>query len=577
MGLKNSKDGFSLRVYRGSQMTMLAMNMDRKPKDSFAGFTLGFVNPKGKKIYIQNSLNFEGKSGNVDSDTAPIQLFKWVHFPGSYHQTGVLTGKYIYEATPRYLDSSGKLKELDDSKTVRVEADVEDYCENKVSIGFTRAFIKSQAFSNRYDPNQVLKPEGDWVFNTNVEAGTNSQGNSYTYEDMYAWLGFNARKMIYDILDEAIKDDSVYVDMFAYDFNDPIVADKCFNLARAGRIKIILDNAALHSKKNNGELTKEDDFEDRFRGMKKGESDIYRCKFGRYAHCKVIILRKGMKAYKVLTGSTNFSFNGLYVNANHVLIFDDPKVSQYYNDVFNACWLNGTAAKFRKTEYSAAPKIFDESNMPNTTLDFSPHSEEYATELLDGITNTVKAKNIKSVLFSIMEMGEKSGGSIIKALRKLHENDKIFTYGVTDNSGKEISLYKPGKKKGILINAKSARKELPPTFAIEHALPGHAIHHKFIVTNFNMNTARVYCGSSNLALGGEMNNSDNLICIKNQEVATVFAIESFRLTDHYNLRSLKLKSKGSKPNKVCLDNTGKWVDKFYNKNDIRHVERKILA
>jgi len=577
MKLKNSKDGFSLRVYKGSQMTMLAMDLAKNPGDSFAGFTLGYINPKGEKIYIQNSLNFEGRAENTDSDTAPIQLFKWVHFPGSYHQTGALTGKYLYEATPRFLDNEGKLKELDESKTVKVETDVEDYCENKVSIGFTRAFIKSQAFSKRYDPKQVLKPGGDWVFNTDAEAGKNSKGESYTYEDMYGWLGFNARKMIYDMLEEAVKDESVQVNMFAYDFNDPVIADKCFNLARAGRIRIILDNATLHSEKNGSELTREDDFEDRFNGMKKDGAEIYRCKFGRYAHCKVIILKKGEQAYKVLTGSTNFSFNGLYVNANHVLVFDEPKIARYYEDVFNACWLNGTAGKFRKTIFSDSEMKFNDGNLPEMTVNFSPHTEEYAAEILDGITKTLKSENIKSVLFSVMEMGEKSGGSLIRTLRKLHENDKIFSYGVTDNSGKEISLYKPGRKKGILINAEQARTELPPAFEKEHSLPGHAIHHKFIVTNFNLKTARVYCGSSNLALGGEINNSDNLICIKNRDAATVFAVESFRLTDHYNLRSLKLKNKGNKPLKITLDKTGRWVVKFYDKNDIRYVERRILA
>ena len=51
-----------------------------------------------------------------------------------------------------------------------------------------------------------------------------------------------------------------------------------------------------------------------------------------------------------------------------------------------------------------------------------------------------------------------------------------------------------------------------------------------------MDSARVYCGSSNLALGGETQNGDNLLCIKDTDVATVFAIEAFRLTDHYNYR-----------------------------------------
>ena len=182
-----------------------------------------------------------------------------------------------------------------------------------------------------------------------------------------------------------------------------------------------------------------------------------------------------------------------------------------------------------------------------------------------------------------MEMGTTSTGSLIPALRNLHKNDAIYTYGVTDNSSGEISLYKPGRKNGLLINAKSASRDLPPPFREEHSLgSAHAIHHKFVVTNFNKESARVYCGSSNLALGGEKQNGDNLLCIRDTDVATVFAIEALRLTDHYNFRSVKDKeeedtSHGIQTDVARLDNTGKWAEKFFDENDIRCVERKTFA
>jgi len=99
-----------------------------------------------------------------------------------------------------------------------------------------------------------------------------------------------------------------------------------------------------------------------------------------------------------------------------------------------------------------------------------------------------------------------------------------------------------------------------------------------VITNFNLSTARVWCGSSNLALGGEEDNGDNLICIKDQDVATAFAIEAMRLTDHYNFRSVREPDIGA-PNQEPkkLDSTGAWVNKFFDQNDIRCVERKILA
>lgn len=584
-----SQNGFSLKVYQGSMMSLLTMNMSERPAEgSFAGFTIFYTSPNGKRNPISNLLNFKGTDTITGSDVSPLQVFKWVHFPGSYHDTGMLQGDYVYEATPRYFDNDKNLLPLDDSTTAKVNIKMGDFSDGKLRVGFTRAFLKSQAFTNRYGSKQRLTPDvDDWMFDTKQKAGHNTKYGDFTYEDMYAWLGFNARKMVYELLEEALQNSDVTVDMFAYDFNDPVVASLCLELAAKGRIRIILDNAFLHhNNSTNGKLTEEDDFENRFNNQKKQGAELFRCRFGRYSHCKEIILRKKGKAYKVMTGSTNFSVTGFYINANHILVFDNSSIAGYYGDIFDACWQNGSAASFRKTSFASTQKNFLNNNFPRTEINVSPHDKTYAQQVLDAITANVKSSRIRSVLFSVMEMGTNSTGSLISTLRELHKDDSIYTYGVTDNSSGDISLYKPGRKNGLLIDAQSAARELPPPFKTEHSLSkAHAIHHKFVVTNFNQPSARVYCGSSNLALGGEKENGNNLLCIKDTDVATVFAIEALRLTDHYNFRSVKEEAEKQKAGLIAkssthparLDNTGKWVNKYYDENDIRYVERNLFA
>ncbi|MBK8884488.1 MAG: hypothetical protein IPN67_19670 [Bacteroidales bacterium] len=106
-------------------MTLLAMDLDKKPeKGTFAGFTLAYQNPAGKFSFIQNTLNFQGSDEITGSDKSPIQLFRWIHFPGSYQQIGMLTGDYIYFATPRYFDSNRILQPLDPSLTINVKINV---------------------------------------------------------------------------------------------------------------------------------------------------------------------------------------------------------------------------------------------------------------------------------------------------------------------------------------------------------------------------------------------------------------------------------------------------------------------
>ena len=102
-----------------------------------------------------------------------------------------------------------------------------------------------------------------------------------------------------------------------------------------------------------------------------GGAELFRCRFARYSHCKIIILKKNGAAFRVLTGSTNFAITGLCVNANHVLVFDRPGVAGYYSDVFNKVWQVGKAGPFRSTDFSNNTKKFTVAGFPHTEVNFS--------------------------------------------------------------------------------------------------------------------------------------------------------------------------------------------------------------
>jgi hypothetical protein len=55
-----------------------------------------------------------------------------------------------------------------------------------------------------------------------------------------------------------------------------------------------------------------------------------------------------------------------------------------------------------------------------------------------------------------------------------------------------------------------------------------------VVCGLNGDDPVVYCGSSNLANGGEHLNGDNLLEIHDEDVAMAFGIEALALVDHYN-------------------------------------------
>jgi len=581
---EKTKNGLTVRAYRGDAMTLLAFNLDeQKNTPDFVGFTIEFVVPGGTKKFSQtNMLNFDGVDEARPSTEAPFQKFRWLHVPGSRFQPLNETkyGIYTYHISPRYWDTvNDKLKPIDNNLTVSLDIKVDTFDEEDIQVSFTRGFTTSQAYVGRFGDNSNIIPPGSALIpDINVVSGTDPKGHTYTFKDQYEWMGFKAREKTLTLLDEVIADNKLSVEIFAYDFNEPAVMDRLLKLAAKGRIKMILDSSTSTKE---GETighgtasSTETKFFNQFKNVKVNGAGIVRGKFSRLQHHKVIIVKKNNVPVKVLTGATNFSITGFCVNANHVIIFDSPKVAQKYHEVFEASWGTAKMKAFRGTTLSQKAFQFSPPDTPLSIINFAPHEEARTTEILDAITSRIdKAKS--AVLFSVMSLASNTGGSVVPKLREVHKNPDIFTYGVSD-SVKGVSLYKPGRKNGLLINAQSLKNVLPPPFDKEVKIKAHNIHHKFVVVDFNKPTAVVYCGSSNLALGGENSNGDNLIEIRNQEIATVFAIEALRLVDHYHFRANQINAEENN-DPIILKKTNSWAKPYYDKTDIKFLDRNLFC
>lgn len=147
------------------------------------------------------------------------------------------------------------------------------------------------------------------------------------YQAQYKWLGFHAREMIFEFLNQALADPQCELDVFAYDLDEPDIISLLKQFK--SRLRAVLDNAPLHTKPGAMEiLAKQDLLESA------GAANIKAGHFKRFSHCKVFILKKNGKPMRVLTGSANFSVRGLYVQANNVLVFEDSETAGYYAQAF---------------------------------------------------------------------------------------------------------------------------------------------------------------------------------------------------------------------------------------------------
>jgi len=599
-----SSQVLTVTAYPGDAKTLLAFNMAKEQSESLAGFTIE-ARPDGRDpYYLWNSLRFEDPSKHAQGPSepansslnAPLHKFRWLHVPGSIHQgLKPFYGPYAYVVTARYFDGHGALLPLDASTSVEVDVDVSPFDGAGIELGFTRGYVQSQGYVAQFGPKARIKPpDAELLFDTTQVSGTSPKGEQYTYAAEYDWLGFTAREKIFALLDEVREDSSLLLDVFAYDLNEPDFVRALVELAGQGRVRVILDNADLHHSTKGPKP--EDEVERLIAAV--APAAIKRGKFSRYAHDKVMVLRNAAGAVKVLTGSTNFSVTGLYVNSNHVLVFDDPLVASTYAELFQQVWDSDVnRAAFVASALSMQPTIAPGVGDPPMRVTFAPHTPAVAGEILDGIVARIKAEAERadgrgSVLFAVMSMDHKGHSPVWEALRDIHADDRVFSFGISD-SPDGIALYEPGKKTGVLVTGKPVDTQLPPPFSQVGSVGlGHQVHHKFVVCGVTGPAPVLYCGSSNLALGGEQENGDNLLEIHDPDVVTAFAIEALALVDHFQFldRASKPADADAAPTQPkasrvdaaesaawFLSTDDRWAAKYFDPSDLHSVDRRLFG
>ncbi|MCW3845646.1 phospholipase D-like domain-containing protein [Sphingomonas sp. LB-2] len=621
----------TVKAYSGDAKTLLAFNLETSAsRRRLAGFTVLIAPPGVPAYYMQNDLKFEHPEKHAQDSfespfatiNAPIHKFRWLHVPGAIHQGGApVFGTYRYSVTPRYFDANQALLPIDPALTAAVDVEVGPFVRGRLKLGFTRGFVQSQAFVRHFGDKMVIQKRGaELLFDTGEIAGSNAKGESYSFAQEYAWLGFTARERIFELVQQVLDDPALTLDLFAYDLREPDFMKALIALGKQGRARIILDDAALHHNKTEPEA--EDEFEALFAKAATGAAAIKRGHFGRYSHDKIIIIRDKAAphtAHRVLTGSTNFAITGFYVNSNHVLVFEDPGVAALYARLFDESWGSDCdPGRFIASALGTGRFEFSGQGLPDFSVTFSPHSPKFAGEVLQAVIDRIAAEENAeagrgSVLFAVMELGgpikpgstpaviakKKKDNPVYAAINALHGRQKVFSYGISDNP-EGISLYPVGSTEGVIVTGKPGKTRLPPPFSQVPGIGmGHQVHHKFVVCGFNGPDPVTVCGSSNLALGGEGANGDNLLVIRDEDVATAFAIEALALVDHFNFLNNLAEKKAAagepqapgapsaalaEPRRDAataagwfLGTTDAWSKKFFDPKDLHCMDRVLFA
>ncbi|HEY0281066.1 MAG TPA: phospholipase D-like domain-containing protein [Rhizomicrobium sp.] len=519
-----AKDGLKLKLWRGERMCLVGMNVEA-PEPDFVGFAIEVKRPgAGGFMPLRNRLAFSYPQTPDASVTgarqfssleAPFQKFRWIHFPQEPQ-----LGSYTYRVTKLHMPGEGRLV-----AGTRLAAGISlgpvTY-DGYLDIGFTRNFASSQIYAERYKNNpNIIPTKADGGLEFKKVAG-----------DVYRWLGFEAYQMIFDFLDEAVKDSSVSLDVLAYDLNEPDMVAALEKLGR--RLRIVIDDSKTHSAKTTAESKAA------ARLVKSaGAQNVRRTHFKSLQHHKVLIAKRGGKPFKALFGSTNFSFRGLYIQANNALRFDAPEAAALFGEMFEAAFAN--PAKFSAVPLAKQWHLVRVANRPLAHLCFSPHTSVNLS--LDPVGAAIQQAS-SSVLFSIAFLNQIKSGPTREAIDALMEKN-VFSYGIADKTG-GLNVHKPDGSVATVNFAYLAANAPEPFKSEWSGGAGIHIHHKFVVTDFSLPSAKVFTGSSNLSETAETKNGDNLVMIEDSRVATAYAIEAVRMFDHLQFRTLMQAKAGAK-------------------------------
>jgi len=565
-----SSNGFTVKAHAGDRCVLLAFNLDDDKTDLLAGFSIASRRADtGDWVFLGNRLGFAGdytnpqasKNGKFfSSDTDPYQKFWWVDFPADAD-----FGPRDYRVTVKRFKNADST-ELEDDEQVQLSIDVSPFADGNVEIAFTRGYLSSQAYADLFNnaPFTPKTDKGGWRADT---SGLQKQ---------WAWLGAHARQAIIDFLNDVRLTPGATLDAFVYDFNEPDIIEAMIYLAQQGegRVRILSDDAALHKDGTSHAQAYAD-------VVAAGATGI-RGHFSRYQHNKIFIKRVNGVAVKVLTGSTNFSVTGIYVNANHILVFNEPTIAAHYGEVFDLAFKSELkSVGFEKDALSQKEIILQPDGMPKIVFSHAPHKK--STFSLDTLSQAIKGAQ-SSVIFAVMDLD--GGGDVLAALKAIHADKQVFSYGISDSPDPDqvtvdgTTVYTPDTTAGELVYSKADPESFPPPFGKELQVTGgaaHVIHHKFVVVDFNGANPAVFCGSSNLAEGGEEQNGDNLIALYDPAIATAFAIEGIRLVDHYAFAAaLKGAKNNNQPLALRMD-ADKWWGTYYDLQSIRSTERKLFT
>lgn len=542
--VKNPADDFRVKAYAGTNGVLLAMDLAEPRRKGLLGFAIEKQQGSKPWLFLFNSLTFPNKAHTfpqyhaTPSDIAPLQKFRWADYAVNPGMT------LHYRVHLAY--GTADAVQLGESLELTITSD--DGYPSSQSVIFNRAVAASQAFQRKF-------PDLD----AQISANKNMPIEAWP-DAARQWLENGLLGRLLGFIERAV-DGQWALDIAIYEYQLQAIIDA----VNAAFVRGVQVRVLYHARPDDEDTTiNEASLAALPPASKRGRvtHNIF--------HNKFIVLSRAdasgeQQPEAVLCGSTNFTANGVYRQANVVHVLDDESVAASYLQTFEQIWV-------QPDDVGVTRDWITEHNPMNPQqplfVGFSPRTGGADLQAFESIISAAKKDVLFVTAFSLPD-------AILNALLG-QPHDEILRYGLQNTASRitgfhadrsaefaATALLNTGLEGWLRENMKGQKGNL-------------LVHTKAVVTDFTTDTPTIISGSHNLSASASNGNDENYLIIRGDtDLADRYGLELLRFYEHYRFRyfAKKLALKQVSP----LAAGDSWTNDYYIEGDLRQLSRLRFA
>ncbi|MFJ5236537.1 phospholipase D-like domain-containing protein [Pseudomonas neuropathica] len=542
--VKNPQDDFRVKAYAGTNGVLLAMDLAESRRQGLLGFAIEKQQGAKPWLFLFNSLTFPGKAHTfpqfhaTPSDKAPLQKFRWADYAVNPGMT------LHYRVHLAY--GTADAVQLGESLELTITSD--DGHPSNQSVIFNRAVAASQAFQRKF-------PDLD----AQISANKNMPIEAWP-DAARQWLENGLLGRLLGFIERAV-DGQWALDIAIYEYQLQAIVD-AVNAAFTRGVQV---RVLYHARPDDEDTTlNEASLAALPPASKRGRvtHNIFHNKF-------MVLSRVDASGTRqpeaVLCGSTNFTANGVYRQANVVHVLDDASIAASYLQTFEQIWA-------QPDDIGVTRDWITEHNPMNPQqplfAGFSPRTGGADLQAFVQIISAAKKDVLFVTAFSLPD-------AILNALLG-QPHDDILRYGLQNTASRitgfhadrsaefaATALLNTGLEGWLRENMKGQKGNL-------------LVHTKAVVTDFTTDTPTIISGSHNLSVSASNGNDENYLIIRGDtDLADRYGLELLRFYEHYRFRYFAKKLALKQVSPLAVDD--RWTNDYYIEGDLRQLSRLRFA